>query len=190
MNRPLIPFLFVALTGMLVSAEIHDAVERGDSATVLKLINQDRNVIHQKDKAGDLPLHLAALKGQVEIIQTLLKAGAAVNAKGFDDMTPLHYAAKAGSEEACRLLLESGADRNALNWLSQTPAKLARAWVAHVIQTFTPKVSGAQELFEAVAAADLPKVNALITASPALLTAHNDLGLTALLLAAKQDHLP
>lgn len=190
MNRFVILWFFTAFTGVLVSAEIHDAAERGDMATVRKLVGQDRKVIQQKDKAGNLPLHLAALKADVEIMQALLKAGAGVNAKGFDDMTPLHYAAKANSEQACRLLLENGADRSALNALSQTPAKLAKAWVAHVIQTFVPKVSGDVELFQAVEAADLPKVKALITAKPELLAAGDDLGLTALLLAAKRDNLP
>jgi ankyrin repeat protein len=189
MNHLLIPIFFAALAVRLSGAEIHEAVQSGDSKTVLKLIAQDPNAITHKDKAGNLPLHLAASKGDVTLINALLKAGAQVNARGFDDMTPLHYAAKANSEEACRLLLENGADRNALNGLSQPPAKLARAWVAHVIQSFIPKFSGAGELFDAIAAKDITRVKSLISANPPLLNAQNDRGLTALLLAAQKNDL-
>jgi ankyrin repeat protein len=53
-------------------------------------------------------LVVAAHRGQVEITQALIAAGANVN-RGFDQL-PLHTAAQAGHLEVVRLLLEAGAD--------------------------------------------------------------------------------
>jgi len=54
--------------------------------------------------AGDTPLHLAALAGQTNIIDLLLKSGASVNATNLDGMTPLDLTRQSGLSPSLFLL--------------------------------------------------------------------------------------
>lgn len=168
----------------LPAAEIHDAAQSGDTAKVIELIKQTPALVSEKDKKGNLPLHLAAEKGWTEIIVALLDAGADVNAKGLDDWTPLHYAAKDGSIGACRVLLQRGAKRDALNSVKQTPQQLAGVFAAPVLRDFVPNVMGTDELFTAVEAGNTEKVKALVAATPDTVKGKDDQGRTPLFLAA------
>lgn len=50
------------------------------------------------------PLHLAAMKGRVQITQMLIAAGAKVNARNRDNCTPLHTVAECGKFEIIKFL--------------------------------------------------------------------------------------
>ena len=67
--------------------------------------------VDAKDKYGETALHIAALFGRESIAKLLLKAGAAVDAKGPDPkrVTPLHIATRNGDQPMAKLLLENGA---------------------------------------------------------------------------------
>ena len=56
------------------------------------------------------PLMCAAEKGEREMVQTLLNAGADVNADTLLEDSPLMYAAKNGHTEVVKVLLQAGAD--------------------------------------------------------------------------------
>jgi cytohesin len=58
-------------------------------------------------------LHLAAYGGSGEIVQTLLSAGAEIDACDANGSTPLHTAANAGKSEVVKLLLDAGANPEA-----------------------------------------------------------------------------
>jgi len=60
---------------------IHDAARKGDIKKIKELLQNDPKLISAKDNDGDTPLHEAALHGQLEAAQTLINAGADVNAK-------------------------------------------------------------------------------------------------------------
>ena len=76
-----------AATGF--AGPIHDAARKGDANKVKALLQQDPKLLSDKDKNGDTPLHLAALHGQVAVVQALLDAGADVNAKNnYGPFTP------------------------------------------------------------------------------------------------------
>nr|UVF58849.1 ankyrin repeat protein E2 [synthetic construct] len=83
--------------------------------------------VNATDNWGDTPLHLAAVRGHLEIVEVLLKAGADVNAS--DEMlgdTPLHLAAADdGHLEIVEVLLKHGADVNAQDKFGKTPFDLA-----------------------------------------------------------------
>jgi len=56
------------------------------------------------------PLHVAAVKNSVEIVDLLIAAGLGVDTRGgHDDATPLHLAAWNGSIQSAKRLLEQGA---------------------------------------------------------------------------------
>lgn len=78
--------------------------------------------LNARDMWGETPLHYAAMNGYTASINTLLEAGADVNAKeGFIGNTPLHNAASCGHEEICKSLIRAGADVTARNKYGETP---------------------------------------------------------------------
>lgn len=62
------------------------------------------------DKKHLTPLHLAAKKGAVELIDPLLECGALIDALDGNHLTPLLQAAISGHVNAVNILLEKGAD--------------------------------------------------------------------------------
>ena len=77
---------------------------------------------------GYTPLHLAAAKGDSDVVQLLLENGAEVDAVATDsDCTSLHYAASLGHVELCELLVRYGADPDAQTIRLETPLHLAVA---------------------------------------------------------------
>jgi hypothetical protein len=66
--------------------------------------------INQLNALGEAPIHIAAWKGTVEDVRSLLEHGANANQRGDFEMTPLHYAYMGRSRENIKCLLEGGAD--------------------------------------------------------------------------------
>ncbi len=60
--------------------------------------------------SGDRPLHIAAVWGDCEAIQLLVKSGANVNELGECKFTPLMYAVEHQHRAAIEMLVELGAD--------------------------------------------------------------------------------
>ena len=81
-------------------------------------------------------LYVAALKGNIEIIQTLLDCGADINCATSDGATPLHAAASAGHSEAIKTLLNNGANIDCTASDGATPLHFAAA-KGHVEATET-----------------------------------------------------
>ncbi len=72
--------------------------------------------------AGESPLMLAAIRGDVALAQRLLERGARLDLPGW---TPLHYAASGPSTELVALLLDRGAAIDALSPNGSTPLMMA-----------------------------------------------------------------
>ncbi len=72
--------------------------------------------------AGESPLMLAAIKGDVTLSRRLLERGARLDLPGW---TPLHYAASGPSTELVVLLLDRGATIDAASPNGSTPLMLA-----------------------------------------------------------------
>lgn len=66
--------------------------------------------VNVRNKAGETPLMMAALKGQPEICRVLIARGAEVRITGW---TPLHYAVAGNSLPSTLLLLKEGAEVDA-----------------------------------------------------------------------------
>lgn len=59
---------------------------------------------------GQLGLHRACLRGDVEVVRLLLQHGADVNAVNDYNETPLHYACKRANLVVLQCMIEHGAD--------------------------------------------------------------------------------
>lgn len=78
--------------------------------------------VHAKNNNDETPLHNAAEKGQFQVVEALLAAGADVNAKqnSFSDNTPFHVAALLGNTKVVEALLASSANVHAKNKRGET----------------------------------------------------------------------
>jgi hypothetical protein len=88
------------------------AIDRGDAQSVQKLIGQGAAVddTGRDDSPGDPPITTAAAKGNLAIVDVLLKAGANPNACCCSCITALHRAIEGGHSSIVTRLLEGGAD--------------------------------------------------------------------------------
>ncbi|CAM3634596.1 ankyrin repeat domain-containing protein [Polaromonas hydrogenivorans] len=86
------------------------------------LIEWNKTDVNKLNAQGESALMLAALKGQLEWADKLIKKGADVNKTGW---TPLHYAASSGQVAIISLLLESSAYIDAESPNGSTPLMMA-----------------------------------------------------------------
>ena len=113
---------------MFETARTHleDAARSGDAAAVARALEHDK-----RRRAS--ALRCAAYAGELDVVELLLQAGAAVDAgdagtvmdrgggPGFYGGTALHLAAARGHVDTVRCLLAAGATVDALDDLGETP---------------------------------------------------------------------
>ncbi|MCV2348276.1 ankyrin repeat domain-containing protein [Paucibacter sp. Y2R2-4] len=83
--------------------------------------------VNSPNAKGETPLMLAALKGRLDWVQSLVKRGSAVNREGW---TPLHYACSGPDNGVAAWLLSQGANINARSPNGSTPLMLAAGYGA------------------------------------------------------------
>ena len=70
-------------------------------------------------------LHIASLRGQIEVVRLLLDSGADVNIRNANNDTALHFAARSGSADIIKLLLDKGSSVNLTSTQATTPLNLS-----------------------------------------------------------------
>jgi ankyrin repeat protein len=104
---------------------VADAAMIGDRTSVRTLLTQAADV-NSAQGDGMTALHWAALKGDAELAQMLVYAGANVRATTrLGSYTPLYMAAKTGSGPVIDVLLKAGADPKAKALAGLTPLHMA-----------------------------------------------------------------
>ena len=98
------------------------AAIKGQTEMVAALIKRDADV----NKTGWTPLHYAASKGHLAIMNLLLENHAYIDAESPNGTTPLMMAAQYGTGPAVQLLLEAGADPLLKNQQGLTAIDFAR----------------------------------------------------------------
>jgi ankyrin repeat protein len=96
---------------------------RDESPRILALLWTWPGVdVNARNAAGETPLMMAALKGNLPVMEKLLSLGVPAHHDGW---SPLHYAATGKSTEAVALLLDRGAPVDALSPNLSTPLMMA-----------------------------------------------------------------
>lgn len=127
-------------------AGIFPAVKAGDLVRVQQLITEDPALLNQKDAAfGATPLHWAALRGHEPVVAWLIAQKANVGAANNAGETPLTVAQRAQRKGVVRLLQDAGAAGAA-------------------------GVAPPEEIFAAVQARDLRRVQQLVAGDPSLVS--------------------
>src|SRR5688572_11790684 len=109
------------------SASIADAAMNGDRETVRALLKKGLDV-NEAQGDGTTALHWAAIKGDAELAQMLIFAGANHRATTrLGAYTPLYLAARGGHAAVVAALLAAGADANAVTSNGTTPLMIASA---------------------------------------------------------------
>ena len=125
--------LLVACKEERQTSDLLTAIDKGQSDVVQELLGSGIDPNKDAGPEGAYPLHLAALKGNKEIVQILLDNGAKIDlrATNKDEATPLAWAAFLGQKDVVSLLIEAGAPINAIDANQYTPLDAAgMAWRA------------------------------------------------------------
>jgi len=85
---------------------------------------------------GSKPISVAAIRGLVSDVQTLISAGTNVNERGEHGYSPLHEAVAQGHLEVVKLLIRRGADPSLKNDDLVTPVELSIMLNEHAITAF------------------------------------------------------
>jgi uncharacterized protein len=112
--------------GIDVSAnQLIDHAAQGDLSTVELLLAAGISPSAKNATRRVTALHNAASQGHMEVLGTLLVAGADINAADWQGATPLVFAAYAGKVEAISLLVAQGALVNSKPTIGITPLNAA-----------------------------------------------------------------
>jgi ankyrin repeat protein len=106
---------------------LHAAIARADYGTALRMIEEGADINGKDSGAGATPLHYAAMRGKMPIIELLIARGADVNAPSRTGATPLHTAVAYSKSEAAEFLLRNGARIDAASQSGATPLAVAEA---------------------------------------------------------------
>ncbi|XP_065587075.1 ankyrin repeat domain-containing protein 6 isoform X4 [Cyrtonyx montezumae] len=90
----------------VLSERLLIAAYKGQVDNVVQLINKGAKVAVTKH--GRTPLHLAAHKGHLHVVQILLKAGCDLDIQDDGDQTALHRAAVVGNTDVIASLIQEG----------------------------------------------------------------------------------
>ena len=117
---------YTLLHAAITSSEVKDRV--GMIETILSLEGVSPEIIHQTDIVyGATPLHWAASRGQVDVINVLLQRGASLTSINGDGELPIHVAARIDQVEAFFVMLIKDLDLlNARDDKGLTPIDTAR----------------------------------------------------------------
>jgi ankyrin repeat protein len=137
----------VLLSVVLVAADgapVANAASRGDREAVRALLKKGLDV-NEAQGDGTTALHWAAIKGDADLAQMLIYAGANVRATTrIGAYTPLYLAAKGGHSAVVAALLSAGADVKAVTSNGTTPLMIAAA--AGDTRTITNLVENGAEI--------------------------------------------
>ncbi|MBO0858469.1 MAG: ankyrin repeat domain-containing protein [Chloracidobacterium sp.] len=153
----------------------------GDAAWVSRILQTDPAQVNARDShIGTTPLHCAAHRGYLEIVQALLDAGADVMSReSCSETIPLHWAAEGGHLEVARLLVDQGSGVDALDswhnlgpigWATVVQHAHGRKPARYEVAEFLINHGARLDVFSAIVWKDPDAVRRMIEADPAMLS--------------------
>jgi hypothetical protein len=127
------PLLLIALNMRKDLQKVCDLPSIGERLSALHIASRlgyddvakvllDLCKVNLQDEDGYTPLHHAAEKGHIKVVQLLLdKSGPQINIRSNSQSTPLCLAASKGHETVVKLLIDRGANLEAENEVGRTP---------------------------------------------------------------------
>ncbi|CAK8997345.1 unnamed protein product [Durusdinium trenchii] len=111
------------------AGQLCQKIADGDFEAASSLLRASPHLAAQADKDGMLPLHWAADRGDLDMVQFLLEipeARAMISAPDAAGDTALHYSVMSENEMVAQLLVAKGASVNLANEAGETPETLAQ----------------------------------------------------------------
>jgi ankyrin repeat protein len=116
---------FLLFATAVQAGPLHDAIKAGDLVSARSLVAEGAD-IDELDFSTGTPLHIASVKGEFDIVEMLLDAGADINSEEYSKSeTPLHWAALGGTARIIERLVIAGAEIDARNGFQNTPLLIA-----------------------------------------------------------------
>ena len=111
----------------LLAGDIHTAIQEDDIARVKEILKSNPDAINEPadNQFHELPIHMAAKTGNLEILRILIEAGTPVDAGDCDNSTALGIAGMRKHTEMVTFLLEQGANVNHRDRKADTPLSFA-----------------------------------------------------------------
>ena len=106
------------------------ASQAGELEIVKAMVEITQVDLEARDKIGWTPLHRAAHRGHVAMVQCMCEHGVDEEARSAGDSTPLHVAAYKAHFPVVQYLCELGADKEMRDEGGQTPLGLGAHWGA------------------------------------------------------------
>ncbi|WP_187146241.1 ankyrin repeat domain-containing protein [Candidatus Amoebophilus asiaticus] len=105
---------------------LHLAISEGNEVAISALLARQDVDINAQDNQHCTPLHLAAKKVNLIVMEKLIAKGADINAKDEHGISPLYIAVSQGNETVTRMLLTKNADVNVKSvYFGDTPLHIA-----------------------------------------------------------------
>ncbi len=178
----------------MTTSPLHSLIRDGQDRDALQLIER-REAVNDRDQLGYTPLHIAAIRNNLNLAEALLENGADLDPRDFHGRTPFMLALREGHADLARYFLDRGAVLHSgytlTNTLFDALTGRNRAMTEYLLQHgFSPDTSNrvhTTALHVAAATGDVNLVNLLIDRG-ARLDRQDDDGWNALHFAAARQH--
>jgi ankyrin repeat protein len=121
----LLTIVFLLTPAATQAQEIFDAVKSNDLAKAKALIEKDVSLTNVKDDVNNTPLHYAAEKGYLTLVEFLVSKSADINSANNRLNTPLNMAILNGKDNVSEYLIEHGSDLRHQNIMGYSPLHLS-----------------------------------------------------------------
>ena len=101
--------------------DIFQAIRDGSIDQLKSMLLKNDEIVNTQDNDKNTPLHYAASRGSIEMVELLVASGASPNTPNYQGFTPLHQAASQGHLEVTQALIAHGADIHVRTERGRTP---------------------------------------------------------------------
>ncbi|CAI6095948.1 unnamed protein product [Clonostachys chloroleuca] len=102
-------------------------ITAGDIDGIKRWRSVEKNDVNHRDHTGRMPLHLAVMSGQLDIVKVLIDNGARITSRVQDGFTSLHMAASIGRADIIKVLAEKSEENEEMEDQKEDARKKERA---------------------------------------------------------------